>query len=174
LTSNSDQHFQDLVKTADLANEPNVPHVGTREISSSLTLLGERYHKQFGDRVRVNSHVEEHFGFDSPLSWQNHSWHHAIPMNVQVRSRAALRDRMCGLIGTLDSVIPAQHAAVLTFVPPIANDLGPEIIRELHFVRDRNPARLRLAELSVTDDGIATDAVEQMLVADVSTPIAAG
>jgi hypothetical protein len=122
----------------------------------------------------VNARVQDHFEFESPLSWKNHSWHHAIPMNVQARSRADLRDRMCGLIGTLDSAVPAQDSAVLTFVPPVANELGSEIVQELRFVRDRYSSRLRLAELHVTDDSIATDAIEQMLLADIQVPVAAG
>ena len=174
LTTNSAQHFSDLANTASLLDEPSVPRVGQREISASLTSLGERYQHRFGDRIRVNTHIQNHFEFEPPLSWQNHSWHHTIPMNVDVRSRAVLRDRMCGLIGTLDTAIPSLDAAVLTFVPPRANELSSEIRQELQFVRERYPARLRLAELQVTDDGIAIDSVERMLLADVSVPVTAG
>lgn len=174
LTSNSERHFQELVKSADLAEETNAPHVGRREIASSLTQLGERYVAQFGERVRVGAHVSEHFTFDPPLSWQNHAWHHTIPMNLDVRSPIDLRDRLCGLIGVMDTAVPRADSAVVAYVAPVDCEYGPNVENELRFVQSRYASRLRLAPMQATEDGLIVEPIERMLLADVRMPVAAG
>ena len=159
---------------ADLADEPNMQHVGRREIANCLVNVGERYSNEFADRIRVNAHVTNHFGFDTPLSWRNHTWHHTIPWNVDVRSTNDLRDSMCRLLGVIETVVPQNDGAVIAFAPSPSNPFESAVAGELNYICSLAPAKRRLAALQSTDDGLQADAIEQMLLMDVRMPVAAG
>jgi hypothetical protein len=166
---------QDQDEAAELIDDPNLAHIGRREISTSLAGLGEQLIPRFGDRVRVNTAVSQHFSFDAPLSWKNHTWHHTIPVNIDIRTPNELRDRMCNVLGLLASAIPQDQGAVLTYVRPATSVLADQAVRELEFVRAQAQKRVRLAALAATDDdGVDTHVVEQMLTADVMLPLVAG
>jgi hypothetical protein len=166
-TGNPERHFLELVRLADLADEAALPHVGRREITTLLASLGEQLRGQYGNRIRVNSVVRNHFEYNSPLSWQNHDWHHTVSVNADVRTSAELRKNMYEIMGIVTEAIPKTQGAVLAYVPSVGNSFFPEIQRELDYVRMQHPSRIRLALLTLTEDGLETSAVERMLLDDV-------
>ncbi len=170
--TNPEQHFQDLVRLAELADEASTPHVGRREITSALTALGARLVATYGKRVSVNTNIRKHFDYNSPLSWQNHRWHHTIPVNADIRSTADLRRSMCETLGLLEAAVPTSDGAVLTFVSTKESAFAQEVQRDLLYVCSQFADRVRLAPIEVTDDGLVATAVERMLIVDVNMPTA--
>jgi hypothetical protein len=169
-----ERQFYDLVQLAELADEASAPHVGRREITSTLAALGESLVAKYGERVRVNTNVRNHFDFSSPLSWQNHAWHHTIPVKTDVRSASDLRTTICEVLGLVESAIPRADGAVLAYVPATGSGFASEVGEGLNYVCSQFNPRVRLAPLQVTDDGLLANVVERMLVDDVSVPVAAG
>jgi hypothetical protein len=174
LTGDSERHFLELVRLAELADESSVPNVGRREITTLLASLGEQLRGQYGDRIRVNSVVRNHFEYNSPLSWQNHDWHHTVSVNADVRSSAELRKNLYAILGIVTEAIPKAEGAVLAYVPSVGNSFFPEVERELNYVRMQHHSRIRLVPLALTEDGLETSAVERMLLADVRSPVSTG
>ncbi|HEY5956933.1 MAG TPA: hypothetical protein VIV60_10290 [Polyangiaceae bacterium] len=172
--SDPERHFRDMVHLAELSDESNSPHVGRREISIALASLGEDLRAQHGDRVRINTNVRSHFEYNSPLSWQNHTWHHTMVVNADVRSSSELRDSICEIIGLLNAAIPTNEGVVLTYVPSHANEIAASVERELEYLCANEGERLRLAPLHLKDDGLSVNVVERMLVGDVRRSIKSG
>jgi hypothetical protein len=170
LATNPERHFHDLVELAELSDEAIAPHVGRREITSTLAALGENLIGKFGERVRVNTNVRNHFEFNSPLSWQNHNWHHTIPVNADVHSASDLRKTICEILGLVEAALPTAANAVLAFVPAQGNALAGDVEQGLNYVQSQFSSRVRLAPLQLTADGLVATIVEQMLIDDVSIP----
>ncbi len=170
LATNPDRHFQDLVQLAELADEATSPHIGRREITSTLAALGDSLIAKYGDCVCVNTNVRNHFDYNSPLSWKNHTWHHTVSVNADVRSAADLRKNVYEIMGIVNEAIPKTDGAVLAYVPLIGNALAADVERELNYICSNGNSRIRLAPMQLTDDGLVTNVVEKMLIEDVAMP----
>lgn len=168
--TNPERHFHDLVRLAELADEATTPHIGRREITSTLAALGDSLIERYGNRVRVNTNVRNHFDYVSPLSWQNHTWHHTVSVNADVRSTAELRKSVYEVLGIVNEAIPRTEGAVLAYVPPMGNALAVDVERELNYIRSNGSSRVRLAPIQLTDDGLVASVVEKMLIDDVTAP----
>lgn len=168
LATNPERHFDDLVRIAELADEAATPHVGRREITSALASLGESLGNKYGERVRVNTVVRNHFEYNSPLSWQNHTWHHTVSVNTDLRTPAELRKHMYQVMGIVNEAIPKTAGAVLAYVLPASNELVGDVERELNYIRSSDSNRIRLAPLTLMDDVIVAGVVEKMLIEDVA------
>lgn len=91
-------------------------------------------------------------------------------MNADVRSIADLRKNICEILGLVEAVIPASDGAVLAYVPAQGNALAGDVEQGLNYVRSQHSSRVRLAPMQVTEDGLAANVVEKMLIDDVSMP----
>jgi len=170
LATNPDRHFENLVQLAELADEATAPHIGRREITSALAALGDSLIATYGDRIRVNTNVRNHFDYNSPLSWQNHTWHHTVSVNADVRSAADLRKNVYEVMGIVNEAIPKTDGAVLAYVPPKGNVLAADVERELNYIRSIDSSRIRLAPIQLQDDSLVANVVEKMLLDDVTMP----
>jgi hypothetical protein len=168
LSTNPDRHFDDLVQLAELADEATAPHIGRREIASALAALGDSLIATYGDRIRVNTNVRNHFDYNSPLSWRNDTWHHTVSVNADVRSTADLQKNVYEVMGIVNEAIPKTDGAVLAYVPPKGNALVADVERELDYIRSNDSSRIRLAPLQLTEDGLLANVVEKMLIDDVT------
>lgn len=70
-------------------------------------------------RVETEKRVEVWASYESPLSWRNGIWRHAIPLSlIDATSRSAIESAVREQAGRLQMAFPPKDKAVLVVAPP--------------------------------------------------------
>lgn len=169
LTPDPQAHFERLVALAGLhGSNRTARRVGRPQVDKQLRALGKRLAQAHPERVRVAPEISTRYRCVPALSWHNGRWNHAIAWSFDVAERAETEHRLKLLIGTLETGVPKDDAAVVAYAPPAQPDVADFVTRELEFVSAMGRHRRSLA---LDRDGMALDVspLERLIAREVGS-----
>lgn len=117
-TKHGKAHFERLCKELRLRKEPapkTKKKVTTKQVSSALVAWGEKLRDDPAahDRLFVHHQVADKLPYESPLSWMNGKWHHAIPVSLDGVEPADIAREVQRIYGVIGLSMPKDDVPVL-------------------------------------------------------------
>ncbi len=169
LTPNPATHFEGLVTLAGLhGGEQTTRRVGAKQVQKELRALGKRLAEVHPKRILVETELQARYRFVPALSWQNGRWNHAVAWSFDVEERGEAESRLKHLIGTLETGIPEDDAAVVAYAPPRDADVATFVSNELKYVESMGTYR-RSLRLARRDTCVDASSLEKLVTDDIAS-----
>jgi hypothetical protein len=117
-------HFEALCSVARLDRQKrrSPRRYSANDLSKDLIQMGRELSAIAPDRVRVDTTVERTKAYQSPLSWKNGHWHHAMPFAVHGLEPDDVDAEVARVIGLVQLALPEGDVpVVVAALPPDPN-----------------------------------------------------